>query len=50
MIRTDTTRSDGGVATVDAYASAGEEVRLVESYEDGSTGGYHYSLQIRRVL
>jgi|GEM_PF-3154233 len=46
----DTTRADGGSATVDAYASAGEEIRLVEAYEQGSTGGYHYSLQVRRVV
>lgn len=46
----DTTRSDGGVAEVDAYASAGEEIRLIESHEAGSTGGYHYSLQVRRVV
>lgn len=46
----DTTRTDGGVAEVDSYASEGEEVRLVETYEDGSTGEYNYSLQIRGVL
>ncbi|MFC7140926.1 hypothetical protein ACFQMA_13965 [Halosimplex aquaticum] len=46
----DTTRPDGGAATVDAYASAGEEIRVVESYEQGSTGGYHYSVQVRRVV
>ena len=46
----DTTIPDGGFAEIDAHASGGEEIRLVETYEDGSTGGYHYSLQLRRVL
>ncbi|WP_135851309.1 hypothetical protein [Halorussus salinus] len=49
-IGVDTTVNDGASADVDAYASAGEEVRVVEAHEDGSTGGYHYSVQMRRVL
>lgn len=46
----DTTVNDGASADVDAYASAGEEIRVVETHEDGSEGGYHYSVQLRRVL
>jgi hypothetical protein len=46
----DTTIADGAFAEVDAYASAGEEVRVNEVNESGSTGGYHYGLQARNVL
>lgn len=46
----DTTVADGATAVVDAYATGGEEVRVVEAHEGGSTGGYHYSLQVRKVL
>lgn len=50
LVGVDTTISDGGVAEVGAYASASEEIRAVEAHEAGSTGGYHYSLQLRRVV
>lgn len=46
----DTTVNNGASADVDAYASAGEEIRAVEAHENGSSGGYHYSVQLRQVL
>lgn len=42
--------NDGSSADIDAYASAGEEIRVVEAHENVSTGGYHYSVQIRQIL
>jgi hypothetical protein len=46
----DTAEAAGATIDIDAYATAGEELRVAEVSDAGTTGGYHYSVAVRRVL